>query len=109
MELKDKKGCANMKLAVFDFNGTIFPKETIPFLIDCWKKYGYSKYKLYKLYLIMTPLILKYKHPFLSKMSKEEIKVEFMYKFINIFEKMTKKEIDDYFLKVEKDAKQYYN
>lgn len=98
-----------MKLAVFDFNGTIFPKETIPFLLDCWKKYRYPKYNLYKLYLLLIPLILKYKYPFLSRKSKEEIKVEFMHKFVNIFHGMNKKEIDDYFLKVEKDAKQYYN
>jgi phosphoserine phosphatase len=98
-----------MKLAVFDFNGTIFPKETIPFLISCWKKFGYNKFRLYKLYLILAPLIVKYKYPFLTKMSKEEMKVEFMYKFVNIFKGMNQEDIKDYFMKVEKEASLYYN
>jgi len=109
MELKDKKGCANMKLAVFDFNGTIFPKETIPFLISCWKKNGYSKFKLFKLYLSLIPLIIKYKNPSITKLSKEKMKVKFMYKFSNIFDGMSKKEIDEYFIKVENEARKYYN
>jgi len=98
-----------MKLAVFDFNGTLFPKETIPFLISCWKKFGYSKLNLYKLYLILAPLILKYRYPFLTKMSIEEMKVEFMYRFIHIFKGMEKEEIEEFFVKVEEEAHQYYN
>ncbi len=98
-----------MKLAVFDFNGTLFPKETIPFLISCWKKFGYSRLNLYKLYIILAPLILKYRYPFLTKMSIEEMKVEFMYRFIHIFKGMEKEEIEEFFIKVEKEAHQYYN
>ena len=98
-----------MKLAVFDFNGTLFPKETIPFLISCWKKFGYSKLNLYKLYIILAPLILKYRYPFLTKMSIEEMKVEFMYRFIHIFKGMEKEEIEEFFVKVEEEAHQYYN
>lgn len=109
MELKDKKGCANMKLAVFDFNGTIFPKETIPFLISCWKKFGYSKFKLFKLYIKLAPLIIKYKYPKLTKMSKEKMKSEFLKEFSNMFKGMSDSEIDQYFKNVEKEANKYYN
>ncbi|MGM0446363.1 MAG: HAD family hydrolase [Bacillota bacterium] len=98
-----------MKLAVFDFNGTIFPKETIPFLISCWKKYGYSKFKLFKLYLRLTPLIIKYKNPSITKISKEKMKVKFMYEFSKIFDGMSKEEIAEYFRKVENEAKNHYN
>ena len=58
---------------------------------------------------MLAPLILKYKYPFLTKMSIEEMKVEFMYRFIKIFKGMKKEEIEDYFKKVEKEAHQYYN
>lgn len=98
-----------LKLAVFDFNGTIFPKETIPFLIKCWKKFNYSKYRLYKLYIILLPLILKYRFSFLTTMAKEELKVKFMERFATMFEGMSKNEIEKYFKKVEKEARQYYN
>lgn len=98
-----------LRLAVFDFNGTLFPKETIPFLISCWKKFSYSKLNLYKLYFILAPLILKYRYPFLTKMSIEEMKVEFMYRFIHIFKGMKKEEIEEFFVKVEEEAQQHYN
>lgn len=98
-----------MKLAIFDFNGTLFPKETIPFLIKCWKKFGYSKFNLYKLYLRLAPLIMKYRYPFLTSMSIEEMKVEFMYRFVKIFKGLSEEEIEEYFAKVEKEASQYYN
>lgn len=98
-----------LKLAVFDFNGTIFPKETIPFLIKCWKKFNYSKYRLYKLYIIVFPLILKYRFPFLTTMAKEELKVKFMERFATMFKGMSRKEIEKYFQRVEKEARQYFN
>lgn len=98
-----------LKLAVFDFNGTLFPKETIPFLISCWKKFGYSKLNLYKLYIILAPLIVKYRYPFLTTMSIEEMKVQFMYKFVKIFKGMEQEEIEEYFQKVENEAHKYYN
>ena len=31
-----------MKLAIFDFDGTISPQDTLPFLLKQWKKFGYS-------------------------------------------------------------------
>ncbi len=98
-----------LKLAVFDFNGTIFPKETIPFLIKCWKKFNYSKYRLYKLYIILLPLILKYRYSFLTTMAREEMKIKFMKRFAAMFKGMSRSEIEGYFLKVEKEACQYYN
>lgn len=98
-----------LKLAVFDFNGTIFPKETIPFLIKCWKKFNYSRVRLYKLYIILLPLILKYRYSFLTTMTREEMKIKFMEKFATMFKGMKRSEIERYFLKVEKEARQYYN
>ncbi|MBS3810466.1 MAG: haloacid dehalogenase-like hydrolase [Halanaerobiales bacterium] len=98
-----------MNLAIFDFNGTIFPKETIPFLLKTWKKLNYSKYRLYKLYICLSPLIVKYKYPFLTSLSKEEMKMRFMYGFPEIFAKMSEDEIDSYFFKAEQKAEQYYN
>lgn len=32
-----------MKLAIFDFDGTLFPNQTIPYLMKRYVKLGYSK------------------------------------------------------------------
>jgi len=48
-----------MKLAIFDFDGTLFPVETLPFLLSQWKKLKYSKTRYYKTYIFLMPLYLK--------------------------------------------------
>lgn len=40
-----------MKLAIFDFDGTLVPKDALPFVLAQWKKQNYSKIK----YLIWDP------------------------------------------------------
>lgn len=42
-------------------------------------------------------------------MDREELKIKFMERFATMFKGMSRSEIERYFLKVEKEARQYYN
>ena len=48
-----------MKLAIFDFDGTMFPNDTLAFLLSEWKKQGYSKKKYYNTIIPVVFLYLK--------------------------------------------------
>lgn len=86
-----------MKLAVFDFDGTLFPENTLPFLLKQWKKQKYSKSKFYKTYLALISLYVRYKLGIETKMSKEQMKLLAVLKFNRLFKGMSEKEIAQYF------------
>lgn len=60
-----------MKLAIFDFDGTLFTKQTIPFFIEQWHKLNYSKSKLFIIKNRIIFLFIKYK---LRLLPKEKLK-----------------------------------
>ena len=39
-----------LKLAIFDFDGTLVPKDSLPFVLDQWKEQKYLKTKYYRTY-----------------------------------------------------------
>jgi phosphoserine phosphatase len=45
-----------VKLAIFDFDGTLFLEDTLPFLLKQWAKFGYSKLKLGIVYASLARL-----------------------------------------------------
>ena len=98
-----------MKLAIFDFNGTIFPKETLPFLFSQWYKNNYSKIKLAQVFFPLLPLYLKYKLNLDSQLSKEQMEREAMKGFSKIFVGMNKNQIENFFQLAQTSAKNYYN
>ncbi|KUO69774.1 MAG: hypothetical protein APF77_21850 [Clostridia bacterium BRH_c25] len=85
-----------MKLAIFDFDGTLFPKDTLPFLLKQWKVNKYSKVKLLNIYLPLIPLYLKYKLGLKSNLSIEQMKLIAFQKFHGILKGMTEREIIQY-------------
>lgn len=89
----------SIKLAVFDFDGTLVKKDTLPFLLSLWRKFGYSKQKYYKVYFSLVLLYIKYKLGIESKLSREEMKLIAVDKFSNLFEGMAEQEIEEYFLR----------
>jgi HAD superfamily phosphoserine phosphatase-like hydrolase len=93
-----------MKLAIFDFDGTLFPVETLPFLLSQWKKLKYSKTRYYKTYIFLMPLYLKYKTGINSDISREQMKNLAVEKFNNIFIGMKEDKIRNYFFKSSKEA-----
>jgi len=98
-----------MKIAIFDFNGTIFSRETMPFILSQWYKQKYSQYKLLKVYIPLIPLYLKYKMGLSLNLSKEEMEVKAVRKVSKIFKGMSKNEIDIFFSKAASSASKYFN
>ncbi|NLI90943.1 MAG: HAD-IB family phosphatase [Peptococcaceae bacterium] len=86
-----------MKLAIFDFDGTLFPKDTLPFLLSQRKDLHCSRFTTYKLYLSLIPLFLKYKLEILTKLSREQMKVLAVKKFNYIFKGMSEPELITFF------------
>ncbi len=91
-----------MKLAIFDFDGTLFPKETLPFLLVQWRKLNYSKTKLAEVYSRTIVLYIIYKIGICSALSKEKFRIIAVKEFNRIFKGMSKKEIDTFFLDASK-------
>lgn len=85
-----------MKLAIFDFDGTLFTKETLPFLLKQWKAQGMSRSKLYKAYLSVAHLYLFHKTGFTAFMSMEQIRVAAFHKFSRNFKHMHRADIDQF-------------
>lgn len=98
-----------MKLAVFDFDGTLFPKDTLPFLLSQWYHQNYSKTKLINVYLPLIPLYLKYKSGLNSTLTKEQMRIKALQGFNGIFTGMTEEEISSYFDKTCQSIKELLN
>lgn len=86
-----------MKLAIFDFDGTLFPKDTLPFLLTEWKQLKCTRFKIYKTYLAFIPLFFQYKLGVLTKLSREQMKIQAVRKFNTIFDGMTEQDLNDFF------------
>lgn len=86
-----------MKLAIFDFDGTLVPKDALPFVLTQWKKQNYSKLKYYKTYFSLVFLYIQYKSGINFKMSREEMRIVAIKKFNHIFSGMTEEAIGKFF------------
>ncbi len=98
-----------MKLAIFDFDGTLFPKDTLPFLLTQWKRLNYSKTRYFKTYASLIALYIKYKSGIESKLSREQMKLIAVQRFNKIFINMTKQDIKDYFYECSKELEGMLN
>lgn len=98
-----------MKLAIFDFDGTIFMKETLPFLLDQWQKQNLPKSKLIKTYLGIIHLYLIYKLKLHFIMPAETVRVKSFKKLSRIFKGMSVYEIISFIKSCSKDASHYFN
>lgn len=86
-----------MRLAIFDFDGTLFPKETLPFLLIQWRKLNYSKFRLAEVYFRTLGLYVIYKVGICSTLSKEKFRIIAVKEFSRIFRGMSKEEISQFF------------
>lgn len=98
-----------MKLAVFDFDGTLFDEETLPFLVKYYGRKGYSKRRFGKFWLNIIGLTAKYKLKLEPKMDKEQYRAKASTIFMLLFEGMTKEEIIDFFKAAASDMTQHFN
>lgn len=86
-----------MKIALFDFDGTLFPHETIPFLIKQYTKLGYPRVKQVLMMMKILPDIVVYKTS--KNPDKEVFRHKAVYKFLSMFEGMTEVEVTEFFEK----------
>ncbi len=95
-----------MRLAIFDFDGTLFKEETIPFLMDKWEELGYPKFAKTT---VKKKLLKKY---FLNKiklLSKENFRIQATLDFLKIFDGMNREEIETFFEKSCENIEDFYN
>lgn len=88
-----------MKLAIFDFDGTLCSKETLPYLMKIWDDLGYSRRRQIYVYLIIVKVLLIYKLKLDKLMDKEKFRSVCTEKFLRLFQGMTEEEIDEFFQK----------
>lgn len=85
-----------MKLAVFDFDGTLFPQDTLPFLLRQWHAQGRSFKKLFKAYASVGVLYIRYKLG-ARGLSREMMRRTALQRVTRIFEGMTEPEVSAFF------------
>ncbi len=86
-----------MKLAVFDFDGTLFPKDTLPFLLKQWHVQKMSRLRFVKICASVGGMYMRYKLGLYTGMSREVIRRKAMQRFTPIFHQMSKTDIDAFF------------
>jgi len=86
-----------MKLAVFDFDGTLFPKDTLPFLLKQWHAQKMSRRRFVVTCAAVGGMYMRYKLGLYTGMSREIIRRKAMQRFTPIFHRMTKTDVDAFF------------
>lgn len=95
-----------MNLAIFDFDGTMLTKDTLPSLGKEWLRQKRSPTRYWFVYLSVIPTVVRYK---LGLISREKLKNLAFYKFNRIYEGMSKAEINEFFQKAYPYLKEIFN
>lgn len=98
-----------MKLAIYDFDGTLFTGETLPYVLKFWKKNNYSKLTFIKSYIRIVTLYLIYKSKINPKLNKERFRAKASLDFLKIFKGMSKEEISHFFTLCASSMKDHFN
>jgi len=83
-----------MKLAIFDFDGTLLMSDTLPALAREWVKQNRPLMNYIIMYLSMIPWLIGYK---IGLLSRERFRYLAIVSFNRIYYKMTDQEINDFF------------
>lgn len=86
-----------MRLAIFDFDGTLFTKETLPFILKYWKEAGFKRSSLYKTYWNIAKLAIIYKLKLDRNMDKRRFRTRVAEDFVTLFEGMTEDALTSFF------------
>lgn len=89
-----------MKLAIFDFDGTLFPQQTIPFFMSYYMKEHYPKGPYIKYQMKILSKMMKYKNPLIKNYGKEQFRREAALRFIQVFDGMDQAILDKFLLDV---------
>ena len=86
-----------MKLAVFDFDGTLMKADSLPFLLRIWSSVGYPRHRQWLMYLRIGGLYIRYKLGLNGRMTKEQMKKTAFQKFTSIFSGMNRQQVNGFF------------
>lgn len=86
-----------MKIAIFDFDGTLFMYQTVPYLMKYYVANAFSKSAYCRYLCIMGTKILKYKLPFFKDYNKEQFRKEANLLFIQAFNGKKEEELNEFF------------
>ncbi len=83
-----------MKLAIFDFDGTLFPFETFPYLYSQWKQQKKSRIRYVIGMLSFMPVYLSYKAKLVSS---ETMRRKAVFELASLFNGMDIEEVEEFF------------
>ena len=86
-----------MKLAVFDFDGTLFPKDTLPFLLKQWNKQHMGRRRFIGTCASVGGLFVRYKLGLYKGDAREYVRRKAMDRFVPIFRRMKTEDVDAFF------------
>ena len=86
----------NMKLAIIDFDGTLFPRETLPFLMKFWIRDGQNKRKHNIVMAKIMPYYLLYRLSFGNRKIKEGFRTHSVKVFNRLFDGMVQEELEGF-------------
>jgi HAD superfamily hydrolase (TIGR01490 family) len=86
-----------LKLAIFDFDGTLFPKDTLPFLLAEWRCEGRSLRRLLAAYASVGALYVRYKLGTARRLSREMMRRTALQRVTRLFTGMSEAEISAFF------------
>ncbi len=95
-----------MKLAIYDFDGTLFLKDTLPFLGREWIRQKRSTSRYIFTYLSILPFFVLYKA---GLMSREKMKYHAIKRFNRLFKEMSREEIAEFFSQAYPYMEKYFN
>lgn len=95
-----------IKLAIFDFDGTLFLGDTLPYVAKTWKEQTGNSGRYYLLYARIAPFVLLYKLNFIAR---ETLKYHVVQLFHDLFRGMTKTEIESLFQTVFQQIRSQFN
>jgi HAD superfamily hydrolase (TIGR01490 family) len=92
MMVGDEKGCDEMKVALFDFDGTIYKKETFSLLMNHLKTFDKQRYQ--RFFMKIVPIYFGYK---LKLVPERKMKGLLMERYARALHGFTEAEVDSYF------------
>ncbi len=98
-----------MKLAIVDYDGTLFTKETIPFLLGLAKKKSVPAKDYYKTLVKVYLCLIKYKLSKKKNFDKEKFHKDIAKSFLSIYKNMKQEEIEKFFKETVLEAEKYFN
>src|SRR5690554_4650936 len=98
-----------LKLAIVDYDGTLFKEETIPFLIGLAKNKKIPRLDYYKALIKIYYVVIKYKSGLDKSFDKERFHHEAAKAFLTVFNNMRKAEIESFFQEASIEAEKLFN